>query len=45
MDIICIRCANTDCECVPYDEDCDENFKEKIETNELVGEDNAKEKE
>ena len=41
MSIICDRCITADCECVPYDKDCDENFKEKTETKELVGEDNG----
>ena len=40
MSIICDRCINTDCECIPYDKDCDEKFKEKVKTKELVGEDN-----
>ena len=40
MSIICEKCANTDCECTPYDTDCDKNFKEKIETKELVGDKN-----
>ena len=31
MDIICTRCATTDCECVPYDVECDQKFKAKEE--------------
>lgn len=31
MDIICKRCANTGCECVPYDTECKQNFKPKKE--------------
>ena len=38
MDIICTRCANTDCECVPYDTECDQNFKEKVKTKEVESE-------
>jgi hypothetical protein len=33
--IICEKCANfSNCECVPYDVECDENFKEKVEVDE-----------
>lgn len=41
MKIICERCANSDCECVPYDVECDENFKPIDVAKELIGEDNA----
>ncbi len=37
--IICEKCSNSNCECVPYDMECDENFKPKDETKEVVGED------
>ena len=32
--LICERCAKfcNGCECVPYDVECDENFKEKVGT-------------
>lgn len=29
MSIICERCVKHNCECVPYDVECDENFEEK----------------
>jgi hypothetical protein len=31
--LICEKCANfgNDCECVPYDVECDENFVEKLQ--------------
>ena len=31
MNIICERCANSGCECVPYDTECNQNFKPKKE--------------
>ena len=34
--IICEKCANfSNCECVPYDVECDNNFKEKVGVNDI----------
>ena len=38
MLIICTRCAAADCECVPYDTDCEKNFKPKVQTTDKEGE-------
>jgi hypothetical protein len=35
--IICEKCANfSNCECVPYDVECDNNFKEKVGVNDIT---------
>lgn len=35
--IICERCANRqNCECTPYDVECDTRFKDVKETNKLI---------
>lgn len=37
MDIICKRCKYfSDCECVPYDIECDEHFEPKNNSEEPV---------
>lgn len=41
MDIICKRCATTDCECVPYDVECDQKFRAKEEEVKTDDEDNS----
>lgn len=33
--MICEKCSRCNCECVPYDVECDKNFKEKKTIGEI----------